>query len=116
MVQSCGDLDLTQEALGSEDGRQLGVHHLERDQPVVAHVARQIDRGHAALAEFALDLVAAGERGLELVQAVCHRVERCAYWNAGATGAGLSELCAVSENPSAIGRECFMAPSSSGAL
>ncbi len=65
MLQLGRELDLAQEALGAERGGELGAEHLERDQPLVPQVAREIDRGHAALPELALDGVAVGQRGLE---------------------------------------------------
>jgi len=54
-------LDLGQEALGTDDGGELGLEHLQRDAAVVLLVARQVDRRHAALAELTLDAVAALE-------------------------------------------------------
>jgi hypothetical protein len=53
-------LDLGEEPVGSDDGRQLRAQDLDRDLAVVLEVLRQIHRGHAALPELALDLVAAG--------------------------------------------------------
>ena len=50
---------------GPREAAELGVQHLERDRPVVAQVAGEVDRRHAAAAELALDRVAAGERGLD---------------------------------------------------
>jgi len=56
-----GGADLGQEAFGAHHGRQLGLEDLEGHLPVVAQVLRQVHRGHAALAELALDAVAAGK-------------------------------------------------------
>ncbi len=39
-------------------------HRLQRDPPLVLDVIRQINRRHAALTEFGLDVVAALSRGL----------------------------------------------------
>ena len=61
MLQPGGELDLALEALGAERGGQLGVEHLERDRPVVAEVVGEVDRGHAAAPELALDAVAVGQ-------------------------------------------------------
>jgi hypothetical protein len=36
---------------------QVGMHHLERDEPVQARVAGAIDRGHAAMADLIDDFV-----------------------------------------------------------
>ena len=37
---------------------ELGMQHLDRDAPVVPDVVREIDGGHAAGAELALDAIA----------------------------------------------------------
>ena len=64
---------------GPSDGGQLGMEHLERDRPVVLEVAGEVDRGHAAAAELALEQVAAAQPFLELRAQVRH-------------GLGLAEL------------------------
>ena len=51
---------------GAEDGRQLRPEHLERDLAVVAEVVREVDRGHAALPQLALEAVAVGESGRQV--------------------------------------------------
>ena len=61
MLEPGGHADLAQEALGAERGGELGVEHLERDRAVVLEVVREIDRGHAAAAELALEHVAVTE-------------------------------------------------------
>jgi hypothetical protein len=61
------------EALGAQDRGQFGPQHLERDLAVVPHVVRQIDCGHAARAQFALDDVAVGQRGGEPGNLIHHR-------------------------------------------
>jgi hypothetical protein len=66
-------LDLGQEALGSDDGRQLGLEHLERDLTLVLHVVGQEHRGHAALTEFTLDAVAALEGRVQTGDGVRHQ-------------------------------------------
>ena len=65
MLELGRKLDLAQEALGAERGGELGAEHLEGDQALVPQVAREIDRGHPALPELALDGVAVGQSGLE---------------------------------------------------
>ena len=59
MIEPRRDLDLGEEALRAQHGAQLGPQHLERHLAVVLDVAREVDRGHAARAELALDGVAA---------------------------------------------------------
>ena len=61
MLQVGGVLDLAEEALGAEDGRELGAEDLEGDLAVVLQVVGAVDGGHAAAAELALDRVAVGE-------------------------------------------------------
>ena len=65
MVEPGGDLDLGQEPLDAEHGAELGAEHLERDLAVVLEVGGEVDRGHAAGAELALDPVALLQRGGE---------------------------------------------------
>ena len=55
-----GGLDLAQEPLGADDRGQLGPQHLDRDLAVVLEVLGEVDGGHAALAELALEAVAVG--------------------------------------------------------
>jgi hypothetical protein len=71
VLQRCGGLDLHHEPLGPEHRRQLGLEHLERHLPVVLQVLRQVDGGHAALAQLPLDPVAVGQGGGEAGQG-CH--------------------------------------------
>ena len=61
MLEPRGELDLAQEPLGTEGGGELGLEHLEGDRPVVLEVAGEIDRGHAAAPELALEHVAVAQ-------------------------------------------------------
>ena len=65
VLQLGGGADLPEEALGPQGGRQLGMQHLEGDQPVMLKVVREVDRGHPAAPELALDRVAIGQIGPE---------------------------------------------------
>ena len=69
-VSPRGHPDLAGEALGAEHRAQLGPEHLDRHLAVMLEVVRQVDRGHAAPAELALDGVAARQRGAELFQLI----------------------------------------------
>ena len=71
LERRCG-LDLGDEALGAQHGGELGLEHLERDATVVPQVLRQVDGGHATLAQLALDAVAVAERGGQAIEVVCH--------------------------------------------
>ena len=73
MLQIGGGLDLGQEPLGTDHGRELGAQHLDGDLTVVLDVVGEIDGGHAARAELALDPVAVGEGGCEARGGVSHR-------------------------------------------
>ena len=60
MVELGGDRDLAQEPLGAERVGEFGVEDLDRHGAVVLEVVREVDGGHAAVAELALDAVAVG--------------------------------------------------------
>ena len=72
MLQASGDLDLAQEAVGAERGRQLLVQQLDRDGPVMLQVLGEEDRGHAAPAELSLDRVMLDERITQCFQEISH--------------------------------------------
>ncbi len=57
--------DLLHEPLGTEDRREFGTQHLERDLAVVPKIVREVHGRHAAAPEFPLDSVAVGEGGRE---------------------------------------------------
>jgi hypothetical protein len=73
MLEAGGDLDLSHKALGAERVGQLLVQDLEGDWAIVAEIARQEDRSHAAAAELALEDVAVGEGSLEPFQGLGQR-------------------------------------------
>ena len=54
--------DLTQEALPAQRGGELGAEHLDGDLALVPEILGEVDRGHPARTELALDGVAADER------------------------------------------------------
>ena len=62
MLELGGDLDLAGEPLAAERGGELGAEDLHGDLAVVLEVLGEVDGGHAAGAELALDAVAVGER------------------------------------------------------
>ena len=61
MLQVGGDLDLGQEPFEAEYGTEFGFQDFQRDIAVVLDIAREVDGGHAALAELAFDGVPARE-------------------------------------------------------
>jgi hypothetical protein len=60
LQSSCG-ADLSQETVRSYGGRQLRAEHLERDQAIMPDVADQVNGGHTAPAQLALDLIAVSQ-------------------------------------------------------
>ena len=68
--------DLADEALGAEGRGELGAEHLDGDLAVVLQVVGEVDGGHAALAELALDAVGGAEGTLKLVAQVAGRGDR----------------------------------------
>jgi hypothetical protein len=87
-------LDLGQEALGADHGRELGAEELESDLAVVSEILGQVDRRHPAGADLAFDPVAVGERYLEPVEQLGHVglcwgvLTRCHRGGIGASLAG----------------------------
>ena len=65
MLQVGRDLDLGQEAFGSDHRSQLRLQDLESHLAIVLDVVGEIDRGHPAFAELTLDGVAAFEGGVQ---------------------------------------------------
>ena len=61
MLEIGGDLDLGEEAVAADDGGQLGVQDLDGDLAAVLQVLGEVDGGHAALAELAVEAIAVGE-------------------------------------------------------
>jgi len=81
--------DFTQKSVGPERGGQLGPHDLERDQAVMAQVAGQVDRRHAATPQLTLDEIAVGQGGAEAgCQIAVSRGHAPNLASRGATGAG----------------------------
>ena len=72
VLQPGGELDLALEPLGAERGGELGEEHLEGDRAVVPEVLGQVDRGHAAAAELALEPVAVRQAACKLLAQVSH--------------------------------------------
>ena len=76
MLEPGGDADLAREAVRAEGRGELGAEHLDGDLAVVLQVVGQVDGGHAALAELALDPVGGAEGTLKLVAQVAGRGDR----------------------------------------
>jgi hypothetical protein len=65
MLQLGSELDFPKEAIGAEGGGEFGMQYLQRYQSGVPKIVRQVDRGHSAAAEFALDPIAVTQRRQE---------------------------------------------------
>ena len=63
MLQVGRGPDLAEEPLGADHGGELGPQDLDGDLAVVPQVLGEVNGGHAALAELALDPIAVGQRG-----------------------------------------------------
>ena len=61
----CGDPDLPNEPLHPQHLRELKMEHLQGDRTVVPKIAGEINCGHAASAELALEHVAVRQGGIE---------------------------------------------------
>jgi hypothetical protein len=61
MLEIGGQGDFREEPLGSDDRRQLGSENLHRHLPLVLQVVGEVDGGHPAHPEHALDAVAVGQ-------------------------------------------------------
>ncbi len=72
MLEPGGQLDLPLEPLGAERGRQLGMEHLQGDGSLVANVLGQVDGGHPAPAELALEPIAIRQTACKLLALVSH--------------------------------------------
>jgi hypothetical protein len=72
MLKPGGDSDFTEEAVGTDRCGQLGAENLDGDGPIVSGVMGQINGGHAALADQALDGIAPFERSTQLVERIGH--------------------------------------------
>src|SRR5262245_63225502 len=54
--------DLAEKPVGTQRPGELRMKSLQRHQPVVGQVTRQVDRRHSAAAQLALDAIPAGHR------------------------------------------------------
>ena len=68
VLQTSGELDLAEKAVGAERLGELRMEHLEGDGTVVAKVVGQVHYGHSASAELAFDAVVLRECCLQTSQ------------------------------------------------
>jgi hypothetical protein len=72
MLKPGGDSDFAEEPFGTDGGGELGAQDLDGDGAFVPGVVGQVDCGHTALADQALDGIAAFERSTQLVERIGH--------------------------------------------
>jgi hypothetical protein len=63
VLQGGGGADLREESLRSDHGSEFRAEDLHRHAPWVPDILGEVDRGHAALAQLAVEAVAVVERG-----------------------------------------------------
>ena len=102
MLQVRGDRDLGLEPFDAKDGAEFREQNLERDVALVFDVAREVDRGHAACADLALDNVAAREGCVQLGDGI-HRPN---IWRS--TRAGWLSLRALAPATSPLGSDAII--------
>src|SRR5512146_3009569 len=62
MLQPSGEFDLPMKSVGAERGCQIRMEHLQRHRAIVLQVVGEVDRGHPAATQLALDAVPLRER------------------------------------------------------
>ncbi len=65
MLQSSADVDFAEETLATHGRAPVGSEHLDGHPGIVAQVAGEIHRGHAAAADLVQQLIAIAEGGRE---------------------------------------------------
>ena len=78
MLQAGGGPDLHDEPLGTQDGGELGLQHLEGDLAVVPQVVGQVDGGHAAFTQGMVDRVPTRQGVVQPPDHIRHEVARAA--------------------------------------
>jgi hypothetical protein len=73
MLQSGGDLDFAEKALGTKRGGELRMQHLKGDTASVLEILREVNHGHPAAAYFPLNHVAIGKGTAKLFLNLGHR-------------------------------------------
>ncbi len=76
MLQLRREPNFPQKAVTAQCRRNLRPHDLDRDLAVVLEIVRQIDSRHATAADLAIDRVAVGKGGLEVLKLVGHMTQK----------------------------------------
>ncbi len=115
MLEIGGRLYFLDEPIGPKNGGKFGPQDLHRHLAVVFQILGEIDRGHAARAEFFLDGVAVGKSRFEAVEGVGHEGLRCSAMRllgspgltspGSAAGASCKDAVLGRARPS--GRDCY---------
>src|SRR5688572_10310887 len=72
MVESRGELDLSQKPVRAERSGQIGMQDLERHEALVLAILREIHSRHAAAAELTVDRVVVRDRGAQPLECRIH--------------------------------------------
>ena len=72
MPQFGRGLDFAQEPVGAERGPEIGMQHLDGDVALVLEIVREVDGGHPAGTEFAVDAVAVPDCGGDALHVIAH--------------------------------------------
>ncbi len=77
VLEPGAELDLAEEAVGAQGSREVGMENLEGHGAVVAEVLGQVDGGHAAPTELALDAVATSQGVTQSARQIGHGAPGC---------------------------------------
>lgn len=66
MIQSCGELDLSQKTIRPERSCQFRMEHFQSYNAIVLQILREINSRHPTAAEFAIDRVGISESAAKL--------------------------------------------------
>jgi len=92
-----GGGDLLHEPLGAQDRGEVGFQDLERDLALVPEVLGEIDRGHAALAQLALQPVAVDQRRVQPLREAIHGASPKALGGHGAPAVCIRDRSSLSQ-------------------
>jgi hypothetical protein len=70
MLERCRELDLAAESVGAQRGGEIRRQHLDHDLPAEGGLLGQEDAAHATAAQLALEQVAPGKGGTEVLENV----------------------------------------------
>ncbi len=78
MLQRRRRRNLLHEALGTQHGGEFRFEHLHGHATLVLEILGEIDRGHTARSDLALDAIPVGESSAQTIRIVAHSALACA--------------------------------------